>query len=129
MRLGSAHPSNPRQLMRAKVRADQPVRTTDIPSRPLGKTLSLCCKAVCHRLPLLHTRLLGSYSVERACVQPLFGIKHSLEPGKLYCEGLFRRLRGIPLMLDGYKPLLCLLESLLHRLDVAVQVAGRARVM
>src|SRR3954468_23156204 len=33
MRLGSAHPSNPRQLMLAKVRADQPVRTTDIPSR------------------------------------------------------------------------------------------------
>src|SRR4051794_31090001 len=32
MRLGSARPSNPRQLMRAKVRADQPLRTTDIPS-------------------------------------------------------------------------------------------------
>jgi hypothetical protein len=33
MRLGSAHPSNPRQLMLAKVRADQTLKTTDIPSR------------------------------------------------------------------------------------------------
>ena len=34
MRLGSACPSNPRQLMHAKVRASRPFRTTDIPSRP-----------------------------------------------------------------------------------------------
>ena len=41
MRLGSAHPSNPRQLMRAKVRADQPLRTTDIPSSCASRILEL----------------------------------------------------------------------------------------
>src|SRR4051812_10081871 len=74
MRLGSARPSNPRQLMRAKVRADQPLRTTDIPSRTrrgdIGEELNSFNLAWVLAAPLLGTlKHLASPRCDRSLVR------------------------------------------------------------